>query len=151
MHSELLRTSEYIQFRRGVRLRLIASLIVVGHALEPLSIVKALKREEISPEEKAELSYREAEAHGLLGRYDQALGLYQKASSGSLARPLDKLAHFHSGEILYNRGEFSRALRELKIALTRTDADDPHRDIFVEWVTRTLRAAGNTEPEETVS
>jgi tetratricopeptide (TPR) repeat protein len=44
-HAELLSSDEYIQFRRGVQLRLIASLIMLGHAVEPLSIANALKAE----------------------------------------------------------------------------------------------------------
>ncbi len=138
-HADLLSTNEYIQFRRGVQLRLIANLIVLGHAIEPLSIVNALKAEEISPEERAELSYREAEAHRLLGRHDHALELYQEAINGSLERPLDTLAHFHAGEILYNRGEFSRALGEFKIAETLADAGSPDKDVFAEWVKQTTR------------
>lgn len=150
-HADLLKTHEYIQFRRDIQFRLIANLIVLGHAVEPLSIVNTLKTEEISPEEKAELSYREAEANRLLGRHDQALGLYREAISGSLERRLDTLAHFHAGEILYDRGEFSRALGEFRIAETLADVGSPDRDIFAEWVKHTLRATENTGPEETVS
>ena len=51
-YSELLSTSECVEFRRGVQLRLIADLITLGHAIEPLSIVDALKKESISPEER---------------------------------------------------------------------------------------------------
>jgi tetratricopeptide (TPR) repeat protein len=75
-HADLLSTSEYIQFRRGVQLRLIANLIVLGQGIEPLSIADGLKTENISAEERAELSFREAQAHGLLGRHDQSLKLY---------------------------------------------------------------------------
>jgi tetratricopeptide (TPR) repeat protein len=139
-HADLLSTNEYIQFRRDVQLRLIANLIVLGHAVEPLSIVNALKTEEISPVERAELSYREAEAHRLLGRHDHALELYQEAIKGSLERPLDALAHFHTGEILYHRSEFSRALGEFKIAETLADQGSPDGDVFAEWVKQTVRA-----------
>src|SRR6266478_5285419 len=56
-HADLLSTNEYIQFRRDVQLRLIAHLIVLGHGVEPLSIADGLKKEDISAEERAELSY----------------------------------------------------------------------------------------------
>jgi tetratricopeptide (TPR) repeat protein len=106
-HADILSTNEHIQFRRGVPLRLVANLIVLGHGIEPLSIADGLKSEDISAEERAELSYREAQAHGLLGRHDQALKLYQEAVSGPLERSLAARAHFHIGEVLYDRGEFS--------------------------------------------
>jgi tetratricopeptide (TPR) repeat protein len=150
-HSVLLSTGEYMQFRRDVQLRLIANLITLGHAIEPLSIADALRTEDISPEERAELSYREAVAHGLLGRRNHALELYQEAISGPLDRSLVARAHFHIGEVLYDRGEFSRALDEFKIAESLADPSSPDKDHFAGWVKHTLRAAGNTGAEETVS
>ena len=144
-YAELLSTDEYIQFRRGVQLRLIASLIMLGHAVEPLSIANALKAEDISPEERAELSYREARAHGILGRHDNALELYQEAINGPLERSLVARAHSLIGEILYDRGEFSRALDEFKIAENLADPESSDRDTFAEWVKHTLRAAGGPE------
>ena len=142
-HADFLSTDEYIQFRRGVQLRLIANLIVLGHAVEPLSIANALKTQDISPEERAELSYREAVAHGLLGRQEHALELYQEAITGPLERSLVARAHFHIGEVLYDQGEFSQALEEFKIAESLADAASPDRDVFAEWVKHTLRAVGN--------
>jgi tetratricopeptide (TPR) repeat protein len=140
-HADLLNTSdEYIQFRRGVQLRLIANLIMLGHAVEPLSIANALMTEDISPEERAELLYREAKAHGSLGRHGYALELYREAINGPLERPLAARAHFHIGEVLYDRGEFSRALDEFRIAETLIDAGSPDREIFAEWVKQTVRA-----------
>jgi len=144
-HAELLRADEYIQFRRGVQLRLIASLIMLGQAVEPLSIADALKKEGISSEERAELSYREAKAHGILGRHDHALNLYQEAITGPLERPLAARAHFHIGEVLYDRSEFSRALDEFKIAETLADPGSSDKDHFAGWVKHTLRAAGVSE------
>ena len=139
-HGELLRADEYIQFRRGVQLRLIASLIMLGHAVEPLSIVDALKKEDISSEERAELLYREAKAHGLLGRHDHALKLYQEAITGPLERPLAARAHFHIGEVLYGRSEFSRALDEFKIAESLSDPGSADRDNFATWIKDAVRA-----------
>ena len=43
-HAKRLSTSEYVQFRRGVQFRLIASLIVLGHGLEPLSVADSSRR-----------------------------------------------------------------------------------------------------------
>ena len=83
-HADLLNTDEHVQFRRGVQLRLIANLIVLGNAVEPLSIANALKMEDISPEERAELSYREAVAHGILGRHDHAVELALSRRPGAL-------------------------------------------------------------------
>ncbi len=54
-YADLLTTAEHIQFRRGVQLRLIASLIVLGQGIEPLAIADGLKTEDISAEERAEL------------------------------------------------------------------------------------------------
>lgn len=139
-HADLLGTSEYIQFRRGVQLRLIANLIVLGHAVEPLSIANALKTEEISPEEKAELSYREAVAHGFLGRHDHAVELYRGAINGPLERSLAARAHFHIGEVLYDRCEFSRALDEFKVAETLADPGSSDKEHFAGWVKHTARA-----------
>lgn len=147
-HSNLLSTDEYIQFRRGVQLRLIANLMVRSHAVEPLSIVNALKTEEISPQERAELSYREAVAYGLLGRHDHALDLYREAINGPLERSLAARAHFHIGEVLYDRGEFARALDEFKIAENLADPGSSDKEHFAGWVKHTFRAANapNTEP-----
>lgn len=140
-HADLLRTDEYIQFRHEVQLRLIANLIVLGHSVEPLSILNALKTEDITPEVRAELSFREAVAHGLLGRHDHALELYREAISGPLERSLAARAHFHIGEVLYDRGEFSRALDEFKIAETMADPCSPDKAHFAGWVKHSLQAA----------
>jgi tetratricopeptide (TPR) repeat protein len=149
-HADLLSDNEYIQLRHDAQRRLIANLIALGHAVEPLSIVNALKTEDISQEERAELSYREAEAHRLLGRHDHALKLYQEAVTGPLERSLAPRAHFHIGEVLYDRGEFSRALDEFKIAENLADSGSPDKDHFAGWVKHTLRAAGNPRPEGTL-
>ncbi|MGA7558153.1 MAG: tetratricopeptide repeat protein [Terriglobales bacterium] len=141
-HAELLSDNEHIHLRHDAQLRLIANLITLGHAIEPLSIADALKTEDISPKERAELSYREAVAHGLLGRHDRALGLYQEAITGPLERSLVARAHFHIGEVLYDRGEFSHALEEFKIAETMADPGSPDKDHFAAWVKHTLRAVG---------
>ncbi len=143
--------SEQIQLRHDAQLRLIANLIVLGHAIEPLSIVNALRTEDVSPEERAELAYREAEAHGLLERHDRALELYQEAIKGPLERSLVARAHFHIGEVLYDRGEFSRALDEFRIAEAKANPGNPDKDHFAEWVKHTLRAVGSTGAQETVS
>lgn len=147
-HADLLSTNEYVQFRRGVQLRLIANLIMLGHAVEPLSIADALKKEDISSEERAELLYREAKAHGLLGRHDHALKLYKEAINGSLERPLAARAHFHIGEVLYDRGEFSRALDEFKDAEELTEAGNPDRELFTKWINHTSRAIVKEKPTE---
>lgn len=149
-HSDLLSTSEYIEFRRGVQLRLIANLITLGHAIEPLSIADALKKEGISSEEGAELSYREAVAQGLLGRHDHALKLYQQAINGPLERSLVARAHFHIGEVLYDRGEFLRALDEFKTAESLADPGNPDKDHFAGWVKHTVRAVANLETDGTL-
>jgi len=146
-HADLLSTSDYIQFRRGVQLRLVANLIVLGHGVEPLSIAQGLRMENISAEERAELSYREAQAHGLLGRHDHSLKLYQDALSGPLERSLAGRAHFHIGEILYNRGELSLALDEFKNAEALAEADSPDRASFAKWVNHASRAAANDTHE----
>jgi len=118
---------------------------MLGHAVESLSIADALKTEDIFPEERAELSYREAKAHGILGRHDHALELYQEAINGQLERPLAARAHFHIGEVLYDRGEFSRALDEFKIAENLADPGSSDKDHFAGWVKHTLRAVGGSE------
>src|SRR6266478_1615977 len=150
-HADLLSTNEYIQFRRGVQLRLIANLIVLGHSVEPLSIANGLKTEDISAEERAELSYREAHAHGLLGRHDQALKLYQEAVRGPLENALAARAHFHIGEVLYDRGEFSLALDEFRIAENLAHPSSSDKEHFAGWVKHTRRSAENSGPKETVS
>jgi tetratricopeptide (TPR) repeat protein len=138
-HADLLNTKEHIELRHDAQRRLIGILLVLGHAVEPLSIVDALKTEELSPAERAELSYREAEAHGLLGRHDRALELYQEAITGSLDRSLAARAHFHIGEVMYDRRELSRALDEFKIAETLTDPGNPDKAHFAGWIKHTLK------------
>lgn len=133
-HAELLRTSEYVQFRRGVQLRLIANLIVLGHGVEPLSIADGLKTENISGEERAELLYREAQAHGLLGGRDMSLRLYQEALLGPLERSLAARAHFHIGEVLYDQREFARALEAFKNAEAVAEQGNPDRELFANWI-----------------
>jgi len=146
VHAELLSTGDHIEFRRGIQLRLIADLIVLGHALEPLSIADGLKREDISPEERAELSYREANAQALLGRNDQAVKLFREAVSGPLERSLAARSHFHIGEILYDRSEFSEALDEFKQAEELADGRGPDRKLFADWVNHSkLALSTNSE------
>jgi tetratricopeptide (TPR) repeat protein len=144
-HADIFNTVEYIQFRRGVQLRLIASLIVLGHGLEPLSIADSLKTEDISAEERAELSYREAQAHKLLGRHDKSVRLYHEAVSGPLERSLAARAHFHIGEVHYDRAEFSLALDEFKKAEELTESGNPDRELFAKWInnTRTVAESGS--------
>jgi hypothetical protein len=73
------------------------------------------------------------------------LKLYQEAITGPLERPLAARAHFHIGEVLYDRSEFSRALDEFKIAETLADPGSSDKDHFAGWVKHTLRAAGVPE------
>jgi tetratricopeptide (TPR) repeat protein len=150
-HADLLNDDEHGQLRHDAQRRLIANLIVLGHSVEPLSIVNALKTEDISPEERAELSYREAEAHRLLERHDHALKLYQEAINGPLDRSLNARAHFHIGEVLYDRGEFSLALDEFRIAETLADPSSSDKEHFAAWVKHTRRSTENTGPKETAS
>jgi tetratricopeptide (TPR) repeat protein len=140
-HADFLNDNEEIELRRAAQLRLIENLIALDRVIEPLSIANDLKTEDISPEERAELSYREAEAHRILGRCDHALKLYQEAINGPLVRSLAARAHFHIGEVLYDRGEFSRALGEFKVAETMADPGSPDKNDFAKWVEHTLRAA----------
>jgi tetratricopeptide (TPR) repeat protein len=147
-HAELLSTGEHLQFRRDVQLRLIADLIVLGHSVEPLSIAAGLKAEDISAEERAKVLFREAEAHELLGRHDHALKLYQEAVCGPLERSLAARAHFHIGEVLYDRGEFSRALDEFKNAEELADAGNPDRELFTKWVGHTTRVVASEKAVE---
>ena len=146
-HAKLLSTGEYVQFRRGVQLRLIANLIVLGAGVEPLSIADGLKIEDVSAEERAELSYREAQAHGLLGRYDKSLKLYQQAIAGPLERSLAAKAHFHIGEVLYDRGEFSRALEAFRNAEALADSSNPDREIFTKWIEHTRQALSGSRAQ----
>jgi tetratricopeptide (TPR) repeat protein len=146
-HADLLNTSEYIQFRRGVQLRMIAILIVLGHGIESLSIADGIKVENISPQERAELSYREAQAHGLLGRQDRAMKSYEEATSGPLQRTLAAHAHFHIGEVLYDQGEFSRALEEFKNAEELAGAANPDKELFTKWISHTTRKLANRKPD----
>jgi tetratricopeptide (TPR) repeat protein len=143
-HADLLGTSGYLAFRRGVQLRLMASLIVLGNALELLSIAEGLEAESISLEERAELAYREAQAHGLLRRHDRALKLYQEAANGPLERSLAARAHFHVGEILYDRGELTAALEEFKIAEKVVEVGKPDKELFTKWVEHTTRALNSS-------
>jgi tetratricopeptide (TPR) repeat protein len=139
-HADLLSDDEHIQIRHDAQRRLIANLIALGHAVEPLSIANALRAEGISPEERAELSYREAVAHGLLERHDQALKLYEEAIAGPLDRSLAPRAHFHVGEVFYDRGEFTQALGEFKIAEDMADTGSSDKEHFAKWVKHTARA-----------
>ncbi|MGA7080958.1 MAG: tetratricopeptide repeat protein [Terriglobales bacterium] len=145
-HVDLLRTDEYTWLRHDAQTRLIAILIALDEAIEPLSIVNSLKAENIPPEMRAELSYREAVAHGILGRRDHALKSYEEAISGPLERPLAARAHFHIGEILYDRGEFSRALDEFKIAETVAEASGPDSENFAAWIENARRALADDKP-----
>jgi len=142
-HADLLKTTEYIQFRKGVQLRLIANLIVLERGIEPLAIAEGLKAEGISPEERAELSYREAQAHALLGRRDKSLKLYEEAVAGPLESALAARAYFHIGEVLYDRGEFTRALDGFKSAEALAEADNPDKELFTRWVSHTARVIAN--------
>jgi tetratricopeptide (TPR) repeat protein len=150
-HANFLTDDEEIELRHGAQLRLIENLISLGHSVEPLSIVNVLKTEAISPEERSELSYREAEAHRLLGRHDHALKLYQEAIDGPLVRSLAARAHFYSGEILYDRGEFPLALGEFKIAENLADPAGPDKDDFAKWVEHTLHAVASLETDGTTT
>lgn len=141
-HADFLSDREQIELRRGAQFRLIENLISLDHAVEPLSIANDLKTEDISPEERAELSYREAEANRILERHDHALELYQEAINGPLVRSLAARAHFHIGEVLYDRGEFSRALDEFKVAENLADPAKPDKNDFAKWVEHTLRIVG---------
>jgi tetratricopeptide (TPR) repeat protein len=147
-HADFLSDNEQIQLRHDAQLRLIANLIVLGHAIEPLSIVNALKMEDVSLEERAELLYREAATYGLLERHDRALKLYEEAINGPLERSLAARAHLHIGEVLYDRGEFTRALGEFKIAESMAAPGSPDKDHFAGWVEHTLRAMGNAGQTE---
>ena len=146
-HAELLSTIEYVQFRREVQLRLIANLIVLGRGVEPLSIAGGLKTENISAEEKAELSYREAQAHGLLGRHDKSLKLYEDAIAGPLEPSLAARAHFHIGEVLYDQGEFSRALEEFKNVAALAESSNPDRELFTKWINHTRQAPAGSRSQ----
>ena len=131
---------ENIQLRRDAQRRLIADLIYLGHAIEPLSIINALKTEEISVGERAELLYREAQAYRLLDRPDHALELYQQAASGPLQRSQAARAHFEIGLVLYDRGKFRQALDEFKTAESLCEPDSPDKDAFAGWVKHTVAA-----------
>jgi tetratricopeptide (TPR) repeat protein len=148
-HADFLNDNEQIGLRHEAQLRLIENLISLGHSIEPLSIVNALKAEDISLEERAELLYREAEANRLLERHDHALKLYQEAINGPLARSLAARAHFHIGEILYDRGEFPQALGEFKSAESLADPASPDKDDFAKWVEHTLRVVARLETDGT--
>jgi tetratricopeptide (TPR) repeat protein len=150
-HASFLNDSEQTELRNDAQLRLIENLISLGHSIEPLSIANALKAEDISPEQRAELSYREAEAHRLLGRYDHALALYQEAINGPLVRSLAARAHYYIGEILYDRSEFPRALGEFKIAENLADPASPDKGDFAKWVEHTLRAVASLETDGTTT
>jgi len=149
-HADFLNDNEQIELRHDAQLRLIENLIALDRAVEPLSIANDLKTEDISPEERAELSYREAEAHRLLGRHDHALTLYQEAINGPLVRSLAARAHFHIGEVLYDRGEFSQALDEFKVAENLADPANPDKNDFAQWVEHTLRVVANLETDGTI-
>lgn len=148
-HADFLNDNEEIELRRAAQLRLIENLISLDHAVEPLSIANDLKTEDISPEERAELSYREAEAHRILERRDHALELYQEAINGPLMRSLAARAHYYIGEVLYDRGEFSRALDEFKVAENLADPAKPDKNDFAKWVEHTLRVVANLETDGT--
>lgn len=139
-HVELLRAGEYVEFRRGVQLRLIAILIFLGQGVEPLSIAEGLRMEDISAEERAELAYREAQAHGILGRHDKSLSLYEEAVAGPLEPSLAARAHFHIGEVLYDRSESSRALEAFKKAEAMAESSTPDRELFTKWIKHTTQA-----------
>ena len=149
-HAEFLNDNEQTELRQDLQLRLIENLISLGHSVEPLSVANAMKTEDISPEQRAELSYREAEAHELLGRYDHALELYTEAITGPLERSLVARSHFHIGTILYDRNEFSRALDEFKTAASLADPGNPDKDHFGGWVEHTRRAVADLETDGTV-
>ena len=142
-HTELLRSDEYEQFKRGVQLRLIANLITLGHAIEPLSIADDLSAKDISPEERAEVLYRQAQAHRLLERHDQALQLYQEAVDRPLECSRAARAHFQIGVILYDRGDFSRALAEFKNAERLAAMGNPDRELYTRWIKHTGRAVAD--------
>ena len=109
--------------------------------------MNGLKAEGISLEQRAELLYREAEANRILGRHDHALELYQEAINRPLVRSLAARAHFHIGEVLYDRGEFSRALDEFKVAETIADPGSSDKAHFAGWVKHTLQAANAPSTE----
>jgi tetratricopeptide (TPR) repeat protein len=145
--STVLLSTTDIQFRRGIQLRLIANLIVLGHGVEPLSIADGLKTEDISAEERAELSYREAQAHGLLGRHDKSQRLYEEAAAGPLQGFLAARAHFHIGEALYDRGEFSRALEAFKNAEVLAESSSSDQELFAKWIKHTRKALSESRSQ----
>jgi tetratricopeptide (TPR) repeat protein len=135
--------SEHAEIRRDVQCRLINALIYLGHSVEPLSMMNALKTEELPPEHRAELLYLEAEAYRLLKRADQAMNLYYEALGWPLENWRAARAHFEIGMVLYDGGNFPQALDEFKAAEALADPKSSDQDHFAKWIKHTLRIAGN--------
>jgi tetratricopeptide (TPR) repeat protein len=139
-YSDVLGTCDYISVRRDAQRLLAAILIILEHAIEPLSLLAGLKNEAANPEEMAELHFLEGQANVLLGRLDRALELYQQVLAGPLTSGRIARAHFAVGEILFNRREFVGALTEFEEAVRLTGEDSPDRKAYVNWLQATRRA-----------
>jgi len=139
-YADLLRTDDCTALRREAQHRLAAILIALGLGAESLSWLDKLKAESVSPEEMAELQYREAKANTLLGRQDHALELFQQALAGPLDFQFVARAHFGVGEILFNRREFGRALPEFEEAVRLTEKDTSDHEAFMNWLHATHEA-----------
>lgn len=133
-------TTAYPSFERDVQHRLAAVLIALGQALEPLSLIQGLKETSRTPEELSELLYREGTALAILNRHDRALQAFRQAVAGPLDPQLRARAHFRSGEILFDRAEFPKALVEFEEAMRRTASDSPDNEVIAGWISATKRA-----------
>lgn len=143
-YADILRTDNYISMRRDAERWLATTLISLGIAIEPLSLLDKLKEEAVKPEEIAELQFREAQANGLLGRQDHALELYQQALAGPLASTLIARAHFAVGETLFNRREFACALTEFEDAARAAEKDTADHTAIMNWLHATREALHKT-------
>jgi tetratricopeptide (TPR) repeat protein len=142
-YAPLFADSEHTELRRDAQCRLISALIHLGHSVEPLSMVNALKTEDLSPEQRGKLLYLEAEAYRLLERTDHAMRLFQEALNWPLDNSMAANAHFEIGVILFDRGNFPQALDEFKAAEALADPNSPDKEHFAKWVKHTLGITGN--------
>jgi tetratricopeptide (TPR) repeat protein len=119
---------------RDTQHRLIAILLLVGGPSEALSLIGALKTGAGSPEELAELEYREALALSLLGHNDFAVRQFQKALSGPLLPAHAFQSHFRIAEIFFNEGEHRNAICTFQKALELVPNDSEEAGLTRKWI-----------------
>jgi tetratricopeptide (TPR) repeat protein len=130
-HEELLNTDDNVSLKLDAQHHLAAVLIMLKQYHEALFLLDAVEPE-LSGSELAEVHIHKAAANQSLGNNQLALQLFRQALAGSLSVHVAR-AHFHIGEILYQRGELQEALAEFCCAIERCEKGSPDLTAYENW------------------